>query len=495
MNTPDADGISSNAFDPLATDDLSGMETCGSTSVKSYQFSDDGGGYALSASTNDLVFQASYQAEASTSSQGEEVDAKGTGGIVTGLDCMQVLAKKELSPKETDAMESTVLEHGVLVQNRTMAMKTMMEGVESTAPERASALFAVLEPKIRASHSRKGKKVMDKDVKKSDTLLGDKMRSCSIRNVGRLHLESRYACKIRGDRAKMTIDEKRGGCDNAETIKFFRSTENGKNGPEVVIQENKVKSTCMIKNPGKRASSREKSYHCFKCRDAFDAKSDLIKHLEIHFGSGNFDIDSNLSVRKYSSLITFVSRRETNMSCQLIPSKSLNQLMGKSQGARQKGNGLLKDNFGESRENDNFREVRESCISNINSCAVRPRAAKTSYSCNECEKSFTVKSNLVRHIRNHTKEKLYSCNHGGERHSGVMCRRERESSDRTKLGLLTPSCKLVPPHPFPHDCQGVGIPPQYSYISLALQVCLVRRLFRRQSFGDKSFRDFESASL
>ncbi|XP_046405056.1 uncharacterized protein LOC124170378 [Ischnura elegans] len=146
MNTPDPDGISSNAVDPLATDDLSGMATCGSPCVKADQISDDGGGYvhndSTDGATNDLVAQASAQAQASTSSQGEEVDAEGTGAIVIDLDTLLILAKNELSPKETDATEPTVVENGELIQNRTMAMESMTEDVESPVPERASALFA-----------------------------------------------------------------------------------------------------------------------------------------------------------------------------------------------------------------------------------------------------------------------------------------------------------------------------------------------------------------
>ncbi|XP_046407882.1 uncharacterized protein LOC124172488 [Ischnura elegans] len=90
MYTPDPDGISINALDSLATDDL---------------------------------------AQASTSSQGEVVDAEGTGAIVTDLDSMQVLTKKELSLKETDATEPTFTENGELVQNQTMAMESMTEAM------------------------------------------------------------------------------------------------------------------------------------------------------------------------------------------------------------------------------------------------------------------------------------------------------------------------------------------------------------------------------
>ncbi|XP_046407819.1 uncharacterized protein LOC124172423 [Ischnura elegans] len=355
MYTPDPAAISSNALDPLATDDLSGMGRCGSPSVKADQTSDDGGyvhNDSIDGATNGLEPQASVQAQASMSSQGEEVDAEGTRDVVIDLDTLLVFTKTELSPKETDASEPTVMENGLLVQNRKMAMESMTEAVESPAPERASALFSVLEPKIRASHSKKGKEVMDTDIDKCD-----KRTSFSIPNDGRLHSKSINAYKVGGDRETTTISQKRGGCDNADTIKFFRSTENGNNGPATVMSENKVKCTCMIKSSWNCASSTKKSYHCFICRDVFNAKNDLIKHLKIHFRCGNLDIDSSLYVGKDLSLETVVSSRETNVSFQPLSCKSLNQLMCKSQGVRQKGNRLLKEKFGGTRENKNVREV------------------------------------------------------------------------------------------------------------------------------------------
>ncbi|XP_046407697.1 zinc finger protein 271-like isoform X2 [Ischnura elegans] len=370
MYTPDPDGISSNALDPLATDDL---------------------------------------AQASTSSQGEEVDAEGTRAVVIDLDTLLVLAKNELSPKETDATEPTVAENGELIQNQTMAMESMTEAVESRASERASAMFVGLEPKIRASHSRKGKKVIDKDIKKCDTLIADKITR-SNPNIGRLHSKSGYVAKIRGDRGTMTIAGKEGCCSDAETIKLLRSTEDAKNGSEAAIRENKVKSISMPKNPGKRASSSKHSYHCFNRRDSFNAKYDLIKHRQIHFGSGNLDIGSNLSIGKDSSLKTFVSRGETNTSCQSISSESLNHLMCKSQGVRKKGNELLEDNFGGTKETKNVGEMRRNFIVNGKSCSVVPLTAKTSYSCSECERSFSENSSLVCHTCTHAKKKTYSCN-------------------------------------------------------------------------------------
>ncbi|XP_046407447.1 zinc finger protein with KRAB and SCAN domains 1-like [Ischnura elegans] len=221
-------------------------------------------------------------AQASLSTQGEEADAKGIGVNVEDLGSMQVLAKRELSPKETDASEPTDKGSGELVQNGTMAMESVTEAVELPAPERASAFFALLEPKIIASHSKKGKK-----VKKE-----------------------------------------------------------------------------------------------------------------------------NLSIGKDLSLKILVSRRETVRSFQPSSSKSLNQLIFKRHGMRQKGNELLKENFGETREKRNVMQARTSFIVDGKPCTGNHHTAMKPYSCNGCEKSFSQNSSLVRHIRTHTKEKPFPCYEG-----------------------------------------------------------------------------------
>ncbi|XP_046407359.1 uncharacterized protein LOC124172006 isoform X2 [Ischnura elegans] len=101
---------------------------------------------------------------ASTSSQGEVVDSNGKETIVIDLDSLLVVAKRELSSNETDITEPSRMESGELIQNRAMAMESMTEAVELPAPERASAFFALLEPKIGASRSRKGKKVKEETL-------------------------------------------------------------------------------------------------------------------------------------------------------------------------------------------------------------------------------------------------------------------------------------------------------------------------------------------
>ncbi|XP_046407723.1 zinc finger protein 252-like [Ischnura elegans] len=264
-----------------------------------------------------------------------------------------------------------------------MAMESMTEAVDLPAPGRASALHVLHEPKIRASNSRK---VMDKDIVKCGTPLADNITSWSIPGDGKFHSKFRVVSKIGVDRAKMTVAEETSDCDNPDTKKVFKVADSRKSGPEAVMVEKKEISASMIKNPGKRARSKDNSYHCFNCGDAFSAKHDLIEHLKIYFGSGNLDIDATLTIGKD------ISR----------------------QGVRQKGNRLLKANFGVTKEKKNVRDVRKSFIVDGKSLTDSPHTARRPYSCNECGKSFSVRNNLACHMRIHTKEKPYSCGECGK---------------------------------------------------------------------------------
>ncbi|XP_046408753.1 zinc finger protein 418-like [Ischnura elegans] len=289
-----------------------------------------------------------------------------------------------------------------------MAMESMTEALDLPAPERATGFFALLEPKTRASHSRKAWKVTDKDIEVCGSLLADKITLCSIPGDGQFHSKSRHVSKIRGDRATTTVAGRTGGCDNPDSTKVFRVTDSGKNDTKAVVRENKEISTSMIKHPGKRARSKDNCYHCFNCGDAFNAKYDLIEHLKIHCGYGSLDIDANMSIGKHLALKTLVSRGETDSSYQPTSSKSLNKPLCKRQGVIQKGNGVIKENFGGTTEKKNVREVRRSSIADGKSCTDSPRTTKKPYSCGECEKSFSRKGHLINHIRTHMKAKPFS---------------------------------------------------------------------------------------
>ncbi|XP_046408498.1 gastrula zinc finger protein XlCGF57.1-like [Ischnura elegans] len=251
---------------------------------------------------------------------------------------------------------------------------------------------------------------MDKDIEKCVNLHTDKITSCSVPGDGQFHSKSRRVSKIIRDRATMTVVGETSDCDNPDTKKFFKVTDSRKCGPKSVMQENIEISASMIKNPGKHARSKNNSYHCFHCGDAFNAKHDLIEHLKIHCGSGSLDIDANLSIGKHLTLKTLVSRVETDSSYQSTSSKSLNKVACKRHGVRKKGSGLLKANLGGTTEKKNLREYRRSSIVDGKSGTYSPHTAKKPYSCNECEKSFSRRSHLDIHIRTHTKEKPYSCN-------------------------------------------------------------------------------------
>ncbi|XP_046408778.1 zinc finger protein with KRAB and SCAN domains 7-like [Ischnura elegans] len=280
-----------------------------------------------------------------------------------------------------------------------MAMESMTEALDLPASERASASFALLEPKITASNSKKERKVMDKGIEKCGTYLSDKITSCSIPGDGQLHSKSKHVSKIRGKRATMTVAGETSSCENPDSIKFFRVTDSRKSCHEAVMRENKEMSTSMINNPGKCAKSNDNSYRCFDCGDAFNAKNDLIQHLKIHFGSGNFDIDANLTIGKDLALKTLVSGGETNTSHQPTSSKSLDKLICNRKGMRQNVNGLFKANFGGTRKEKNVREVRKSFTVDGRSCTDSSHSAKKPYSSNECEQS-----NLVLHLQTHAEE-------------------------------------------------------------------------------------------
>ncbi|XP_046408770.1 uncharacterized protein LOC124173295 [Ischnura elegans] len=105
IDTSQPAGISSDASDALATDNLSDPVTYKCSSFKEDQISDDEEGHVLNdcsdGVSSKLVHQdSSDQPNALTASQGEKVEAQGTGAMVADRDWTLVGAKEEPSPEE-----------------------------------------------------------------------------------------------------------------------------------------------------------------------------------------------------------------------------------------------------------------------------------------------------------------------------------------------------------------------------------------------------------
>ncbi|XP_046407888.1 zinc finger protein 585B-like [Ischnura elegans] len=107
LYAPDVAETSSDALDPLATDDCSGADAYRSSTVKEDQISDGEEGHAhndcTDGATDELMPPASgIQPHTSTASEGEELGADDTGAIVTNVDWKLVRTKREPSPGESD---------------------------------------------------------------------------------------------------------------------------------------------------------------------------------------------------------------------------------------------------------------------------------------------------------------------------------------------------------------------------------------------------------
>ncbi|XP_046408786.1 zinc finger protein 569-like [Ischnura elegans] len=457
MYTPDPDGISSKALDPLATDDLCGMGTFGSPCVKADHFSDDGGGYAHSNSTdgatNDLVSQASDQAQASMSSQGEEVDAEGTGAIEIDLDSVLVLAKDELSPKETDATEPTVMENRELIQNPTMAMESMIEkeGVPAAEemPEQTTstsyllaegnlrnhsidecigptALVTQIDSKAGTSHEEIEKNLIDEDLGKCGASETHEISSCSIPDDRQCNTKDIESLESSRGGAAMAVVGEKSGCDAPNTshnLRFMRISRNDRSGCETIMGGNEEILNCLIENPGNSYSSNEDSYNCLNCRDVFNNKKELIKHMKIHFVARNFDAAAESSIVGVS--LEALPSSGLSSSCEPTIPKGLEELDRKMLEPMQKENLLNKETSGGKGDEKNIRRFtrsftvgeksttqslssKSSSIRNVRN-HVGPREEDKPYSCSECTESFTQKRDLTVHKLTHTGGKRYSC--------------------------------------------------------------------------------------
>ncbi|XP_046407944.1 gastrula zinc finger protein XlCGF57.1-like [Ischnura elegans] len=330
--------------------------------------------------------------QASTSSQGEVVDSNGKETIVIDLDSLLVVAKRELSPKETDATEPSRMESGELIQNRTMAMESMTEAVELPAPERASAFFALLEPKIGASRSRKGKKVKKETLSIGKDMplksLASKRETVSSSQPTSSKSLNHLLCKrqVVGQKGNKILKENLGGTRQKRNVRQAR-TRFMLDGKSCTGSRNIAKKSYSCHGYDKsfsqkgdlvrhiRTNTKEKPYSCNECDKSFSEKYSLVRHIRCHTKEKPYSCNEcDKSFSQKNSLVRHIRchTKEKPYSCNECDKP-----------------------FSEKR--DLVRHIR---------CHTKEKP----YSCNECDKSFSQKSDLIRHIRCHTKEKTYSCN-------------------------------------------------------------------------------------
>ncbi|XP_046407387.1 zinc finger protein 565-like isoform X2 [Ischnura elegans] len=473
MYTPDPAENSDNTPDPLATDDLGDLGIYRSSHVKEDQISDNEGGGVDNDFTDDTSSKlanetSSDQAQASTSSHGKEMEVESSGAMVTDLKWKLIEAKKEPSPK--DDAEPTFMEDGEPIEGITMAHESTTEalgfpaakgmpiGATSTSHLSSegnvmnhsidgcidlASLVAQTDPKVGASHFRIERNLMDDDLEICGALDTDKETNSSIPDDRQCNTKYIQSLERKGGGATMTVVGDRGGRDASNTTHNLRSIiirGNDTSGCETVMGDNEELSNCLMKIPENSCKSNENSYHCFNCRDVFNNKNDLIKHMKIHLNGDNFEAAAKSSMggdvfsRSFTGIghlnrHVCVGSREMPYTCQICQ---------KSFTYRSTLRIHLRKNTG---KKPNACRICEKSFSEKGTLKIhiRTHTGERPYSCYHCEKSFSAKTYLVEHIRIHTGEKPYTCDVCGKSFS---CSRERVKHLRTHTGEKPYECRI-----------------------------------------------------
>ncbi|XP_046408598.1 zinc finger protein 260-like [Ischnura elegans] len=280
--------------------------------------------------------------------------------------------------------------------------------------------------KAGTSHEEIGKNLIDEDLGKCGASGTYEVTSCSILDDRQCNNKDIESLKSSRGGAAMAVVGEKSGCDAPNTshnLSFIRISRNDRSGCETIMGGNEKILNRLINNPGNGYSSNEDSYNCLNCRDVFNNKKDLMKHMKIHFVARNFDAAAESSIVDVS--LEALPSSGHSSSCKPTTSKALSRLHRKRLEPMPKGNVLIKETSGGKVDEKNTRQLTRSftleekstsqSLSSMSSSIknlrnpVGSRKEKRLYSYSECTESFTQKRDLTVHKLTHSGRKRYSC--------------------------------------------------------------------------------------
>ncbi|XP_046407875.1 zinc finger protein 271-like [Ischnura elegans] len=447
--TPDTAENSDNTSDPLATDDLGDFGTYRSSPFKEDQISDNEGGCVHNDFTDGTSSKPVNEASSDQPTFMED------GEPIKGITMAHESTTEALGFPAAKGMPIGATSTSHLSAEGNVMNHSIDECID------LASLVTQINPKVGASHFGIERNLMDEYLEICGALDTDKETNSSTPDDRQCNTKYIESLKSKGGGAAMTVVGDRGGRDASDTthnLRSIRISGNDKSGCETVMGDNEEINTCLMKNPENSCKSNESSYLCFNCRDVFNNKNDLIKHMKNHLIGDNLDAEAKSSMGGDVSFKNLQSSGSSYSSCEPTTSKTLHGLPRERVGLSKKGDEPLKETTCRKGDEKKMRRARRSftveekstsqnlsskssCIKNLckrvgvrrkeesYSCSVctlsfprkkdltkhkRIHMAETSYSCNECQKSFSSKSHLVRHISTHSAGRPYCCNECGK---------------------------------------------------------------------------------